>query len=297
MMPEVGRPELGGISTRQALVSAIDRNYVVPYAAMLASLRDHNPATPIAAFVIHYDLQGDDLRFLAAVARRTGIDVQPIRVPAQPLLSFATRPRWHLNGRTLMSPISYAKAFIDRLLPPDLARVICIDADVIVNGDMSEIWEMTIASPVMAVSNIPLAHSHQFNSGFMLVDLAAWRRWRIADVAERFLARYADALHSHDQHVLNLIFRDRWSRIDLKWNYMEEHYRRSASGSPYTEAEIMAARQAPIVVHYVAGKDKPWKARCRHPRADLYRRYRAGLEDLMTGLDLVDLQAKVAMPS
>lgn len=275
---------------RQALASAIDRNYVVPYAAMLASLRDHNPRVDLTAYVLHYDLVDDDRRFFDAVSDKTGFDINLISIPPYPFRSFETRQRRNIAGKDKMAPISYAKAFLDRFLPAGIGRMLCIDADIIVNGDISEIWQMNVAPPVLAAANIPRMHFHQFNSGFMLLDLAAWRRWKIADIAERFLWHYSDALHGHDQHVLNLIFKDRWQRLDLKWNYIEDHFRRMKKESAYSEAEVKAARAAPIIVHYAVSSDKPWHPHCRHPRADLYRGYRSQLQPLMSGLDLSDPQ-------
>jgi len=280
----------GQESARQVLASAIDRNYVVPYAAMLTSLHDHNPHVGVTAFVLHYDLVEDDHRFLEAVSDRTGFGINLIRIPDYPFRSFVTRRRGNIAGQDRMAPISYAKAFLDRFLPPDIGRLVCIDADIIVNGDMSEIWQMRMSAPVMAAANIPRAHSHQFNSGFMLLDLSDWRRWEIANIAERFLVHYSDSLHSHDQHVLNLIFKDRWQRLDLKWNYIEDHFRLRKNESAYSEAEVIAAREAPIIVHFAVGSDKPWHPYCQHPRVDLYRSCRAKLQPLMAGLDLMDPQ-------
>jgi len=289
-------PARDGVASQFVLASAIDRNYVVPYAAMLSSFRDHNPGISAKAFVIHYDLLDDDRRFLDAVCRRAGIDLDPVQIPAYPFRSFKTRRRAYLGEHGRMSPIAYAKAFLDRFLPADVDCAICIDADVIVNGDMAEARHMQITAPVMAAANVPRLFPHQFNSGFMVLDLAEWRRWAIADIAEKFLLSHSDALHSHDQHVLNLIFKNRWSKIDLKWNYIEDHYRLRSERSAYSEAEIMAARQAPVIIHYAVGIDKPWNPRCRHPRADLYRKYRAGLEAMMAGLDLMDPRDMVDHP-
>lgn len=295
-MPQAANPNASTSPAPYVFASAINRRYVVPYAAMLSSFRDHNPGSSATAFVMHYDLLEVDRQFLEAVCRRADVVLKFLPIPTYPFLSFATRGR-HLFGKGKRTPpIVYAKAFLDRFLPTDIDRVICIDADIIVNGDMSEIRQMAINSPVMAAANIPQSHPHQFNSGFMLLDLEAWRRWRIADIAEKFLLHYSDALYTHDQHVLNLIFRNRWSKIDLKWNYIEDHYRRRAQHPTYTEAEILAARQSPVIVHYAVDTDKPWYSRCRHPRADLYRKYRAALEMLMTGLDLMEPQNMAAAP-
>jgi lipopolysaccharide biosynthesis glycosyltransferase len=97
-------------------------------------------------------------------------------------------------------------------------------------------------------------------------------------------------LHSHDQHVLNLIFKDRWQRLDLKWNYIEDHFRLRNSESAYSEAEVIAAREMPIIVHYAVGSDKPWHSHSQHPRVDLYRSCHAKLRPLMAGLALKDPQ-------
>lgn len=281
--------QVSGHARPYILVSAIDRNYTVPYCAMLSSFRDHNPGAPITAFAIHYDLKRHDQRFLNAVCQRAGIDLRLVAIPRHPFCSFVTRRRRFLGDRTTLSPIAYAKGFIDRFLPPDIDRVICMDGDIIVNGDMSELRDMELNAPLMAVPNIPRSRPDHFNSGLMLVDLAAWRRWRIADIVERFLTDFSDALASHDQHMLNLLFKDRWSRLDLKWNYIEDHYRSMAGHPRFTEAEILAARAAPVVIHYAVGSDKPWYRHCEHPRADLYRHYRAGLEPLMAGLHIINI--------
>lgn len=257
---------------------------------MLTSLRDRNPQVALTAFVLHYDLVDDDCRFLESVSDSTGFEINLIRIPAFPFRSFVTRRRSSVYGLEKMSPISYAKAFLDRFLPTEISRILCIDADIIVNGDMSEIWKMDLTSPVMAVANIPRQHFHQFNSGFMLLDMDAWRRWNIADISERFLWCYSDSLHSHDQHVLNLIFAGRWRRLDLKWNYIEDHFRLKKKESAYSEAEVRAAREHPIIVHYAVGNDKPWHPTSTHPRVDLYQAIHSKLKPMMSGLNLHDPQ-------
>jgi hypothetical protein len=153
------------------LVSAIDRNYVVPWSAMIASFRKQNPALPAHAFVIHYDLTPDDLAYIERVSRSVDVGLSIIRIPLYPFALFTTRRRTNLFTRETMSPIAYAKAFIDRFLPPELNRAVLIDADIVIAGDMSELLQMRPEFPLAAVTNIPRLHHHQFNSGFILADL------------------------------------------------------------------------------------------------------------------------------
>ena len=274
------------------LASALDRNYVVPYAVMLASLRrsiGHNKRA--AAIVLHYDLLKDDLEFLNRVSTQVQIPVTFTEIPRFPFALFKTRGRSSLASRTAMSPIAYAKAFLDRFVPSDIDQLICIDADVVVVGDISGIKQFRDTdAPVAAVANIPRDHHHQFNSGFMVVDLAHWRDIGVSSISERFLLEHSESLHSHDQQTLNLIFKDRWEKIDLKWNYMEDYYRFKERATAYSLEEIKTARESPIIVHYAVGTDKPWRAQCEHPRQDLYQSYREELLPLMNGLCLADPQ-------
>lgn len=272
------------------LASAIDRNYVVPFAVMLKSYRSYNTSTRTRAYILQYDLTDDDVEFLQRIACEENIEIIFIKIPAYPFLFFKSRARTSVKQRRTMSPIAYAKAFLDRFLPADIDSVLCIDADIVVNGSFSELLSLDFDSPIAAVSNIPRQHGHQFNSGVMLVDLQRWRKLRVSDISEKFLFQYSDALHSHDQHTLNLIFSRNWSKLPLKWNYMEDFYRFREKSETYSESEIASARENPHIIHYAVGTDKPWRRDCKHPRVNCYQRYWAQLRDARKGLSLSDPQ-------
>ncbi|MCC6947034.1 MAG: hypothetical protein IT539_04625 [Bradyrhizobiaceae bacterium] len=281
-------PDTDGAERRLNFVSAIDRNYVVPWSAMIDSYRDHNPTLAAHAFIIHYDLTPDDITYLERVCRSVNVELHFIRIPFYPFALFSTRRRKNLRTRKTMSPIAYAKAFIDRFLPADLKRAVLIDADIIIADDMSELLSLQPEHPLAAVTNIPRKHHHQFNSGFILADLDRWREMRISDIAERFLFAYSDSLHSHDQQTLNLIFGARWSKLPLKWNYVEDYHRLRERSTAYSREEITDARERPVVIHYAIGTDKPWLPKSEHPRASLYRAYAQKLSSLRESLSLND---------
>jgi lipopolysaccharide biosynthesis glycosyltransferase len=267
--------------------TALDRNYVLPYSVMLISFRDKNRTAKARAYVLHYDLGQDDATFLKRLAAETDIEIILRRIPAHPVLTYSVRKRRHINSTEKMSPIAYAKAFLDRYLPDDLSAVICIDADIVINGEMVELPKLNEGSGLAAVANLPRNHHHQFNSGFMLLDLENWRRIGVSSISERFLEKYSDCLHTHDQHTLNLIFSGRWNRLNLKWNYMEDFHRFASSSRTYSLAEIEEARLNPVVIHYAVGTDKPWRRRSRHPRADLYKGFLRKTEKLRADLKLI----------
>jgi lipopolysaccharide biosynthesis glycosyltransferase len=267
------------------LVSAIDHNYVIPWSAMIASLRDHNGGVPIDAYVLQYDLTPDDRVYLERIAAAHSLSLHVIEISPYPFNLFHTRKRDnYVRGRATMPPIAYAKAFVDRFLPQEIDRVVTIDADIIVSDRIAGLSSMELAKPLAAVANVTRPYSPIFNSGFMLVNLREWRERRVSDIACRFLMEHSRALHTHDQQVLNLIFGGNWLRLSPRWNYMEDFYRFRDGPSPYTVEEVEEARKHPIVIHYKNSAEKPWRKDSTHPRAALYaqyvdttRRHRAGL--------------------
>jgi lipopolysaccharide biosynthesis glycosyltransferase len=281
-----------GRSQKPVLASAIDRHYVVPYSVMLTSLRRSNPSAEVEAFLLHYDLTDDDREYLRRISQSVAIRITVTKIPPYPFLLFATRRRSSLLERETMSPIAYAKAFFDRYVSRDVSRIISIDADIVVNGDLSEMFALQPDCPLAAVANIPRNHHHQFNSGFMIVDLNAWRRIGVSEIAERFLLTYSPALHSHDQQMLNLIFGTNWQKLNLKWNYMEDYFRFRDRVRAYEQAEIDSARNEPVIIHYAVGGDKPWRLRSQHPSRDLYLNFREVVLPLMSNLQLLDPQEK-----
>lgn len=271
-------------------MSAIDRHYVVPWSIMLASLRKKNPALDVEAFLLHFDLTDEDLGYLTEIATSTAVPVHFIRVPAYPFVTFPTRRNVAISGRKKMPPIVYVKAFIDRFIPDRVRRCVLIDADVVVAGAIDELLTMPMPHSIAAVANIPRNHHHQFNTGFALVNLALWRTARLSDAAERLLFDSADALHTHDQHTLNLLVGRRWTKLHPRWNYMIDMVENSGRVTAYSAPEIEEASRAPTIIHYVMGAQKPWRSDCLHPFVAVYRSHHARLAQTRARFDLLDPQ-------
>ena len=195
------------------LVTPTDESYVLPVSTMMKSLRIANPAINIRLFLLSFGLRDSSVEFLNRVARDSRIALENVSIEFDDLGSFGVRRRTNINKNKMMSPVAYAKAFLDRYLPSDLDRVICMDADIIVFRQFEKKDLGDWSWPIAAVPNIPRNHGHQFNSGFMLVNLEMWRRFCVSDTVEKFLAEYSHSLHTHDQHVLNLVFRKCWRQI------------------------------------------------------------------------------------
>ncbi|GHC49701.1 DUF4422 domain-containing protein [Neogemmobacter tilapiae] len=186
------------------------------------------------------------------------------------------------------SNATYNRFLLFELLPT-LKRLLYIDSDMIVTGDVAEIFDVpmgdnkiagvtdhimtrTLTVPVSTVDpEVPDLYqyqrkvlglsdaqiSHYFNAGllvfnFAAMDVVATGRDLLARVEKsRFLFR--------DQDLLNSYFKDSYYRLPAKYNVFNS---RSAAYTNVPKAnfdEAMAAKRAPFVVHYAAKSYKPWE--------------------------------------
>jgi len=100
-----------------------------------------------------------------------------------------------------------------------------------------------------------------FNAGVILFDLDRINPQKHENFISDILICYEDLAYG-DQDILNLIFSDDKSLLDLSWNYITDHRYAKVEGIlsslplPYLK-EYNKARENPKIIHY-AGVIKPW---------------------------------------
>jgi lipopolysaccharide biosynthesis glycosyltransferase len=177
---------------------------------------------------------------------------------------------------------AYCKLLIPELAGPGYDRIVYLDSDVIVEGDISELWTLGIEKNyVLAVQDLinPFVSSPfglrnwkqlgrriddvLFNTGVVVLNAA---RWREENVTHRLL-QYLQDHHQHvqlcDQDAMNAVFQGEWGRLDPRWNvlpYMSIAEKYSLLSRKKHE-ELLA--QA-FILHF-CGPSKPWNVLCRHP--------------------------------
>jgi len=161
----------------------------------------------------------------------------------------------------LKSKVAYARYFIGDIFPR-LGRCIYLDADLLVLRDLTEAFEVDLHDEIAAAvrdisvrvkSSDPALKSrlglreemNYFNSGFMIMELSAWRREQLANKLVKLSIDRFDDLHSQDQDALNLVLEDRVLLMEASWNT-----------SQYEKPEPLAGN----IVHLI-GTVKPWHIR------------------------------------
>ncbi|HVT34307.1 MAG TPA: glycosyltransferase family 8 protein [Nevskiaceae bacterium] len=264
------------------LACACDAGYAPHAAAMLDSVLSHGDPARWTLHLLHApDLPANICEQLAAPVRARGARLQFHQVDDQRVAALQRMER--------IGSVMWYRMFLPELLP-EVARVLYVDCDILAATDLVPLLTTDLQGlPLGAVRNVfdpPSRHRPQqlgltsardyFNSGVLLMDLAAWRRegWaqRVLDIARQ---RHSELLWP-DQDALNLAFAGRWLPLHPRWNAMNSLYYFDDLGGAYSEAERAEAISSPGLLHFEGpGFCKPWNALCKHPYRAAYFASRA----------------------
>ncbi len=188
---------------------------------------------------------------------------------------------------------SYLKLFADRLLPALQERIVYIDCDTAVIGDLSELLSIDMKDkPIgMAMDSLMPAHKapaetaksgKYYNSGVMLIDLNTWRKSRCS---ERILQyrQNGKAYGTVDQDILNAVLSNEILTLPARYNLQPVHIDYSYQEYSkvfrhqkpyYTQSEIEQASKRPTIIHYLRYiGESPWHADTVHPGAKYFDYY------------------------
>ena len=189
------------------------------------------------------------------------------------------------SGGPWITRSTYARLLLPDVLPAHVDRVLYLDCDLVVRRCIGELYDLefdgAVALAVQAMGTPFVcslwgvggwfesgraASDINFNAGVMLMDLTAWRREQIGQIALGY-ARACDPDHPlvADQESLNATFGPRIRSIDPRWNQQSELFSNvHASLLPYSRERLNILRSDPWVIHY-SQASKPWQADCSHP--------------------------------
>lgn len=166
-------------------------------------------------------------------------------------------------------------------LPQDCNKVIYLDCDVLVLGDLAELWSTPLGGCVLgAVMDLcgPSGLSSRaepfnyFNAGVLLVDLEKWKGEQIGEKALACFNQNELPLKYLDQDALNHVISGDWVRLSPVWNLQPTAYAAVEKGYAHLQPVLVDLRNAirfPRIIHFI-GSIKPWHPQCVHPLQDLF---------------------------
>lgn len=282
------------------IVTACDDNYAIGVAAAMRSAIGHVPSDrTVRLFVLDGGITDASKRRLLKSWQAPNVEV------AWLLPDLSALRDMHVSGHISIS--TYLRILLAELLPADIDKAIYLDADTIACRDLVELWSTPLddapcaaahdyfhpfLNPAEALSHpihcrtlklnpepIPNyrelgldGKSPYFNAGIMLVNVAHWRRERVAARAFECLRTHREHVRYWDQYALNTLFSGQWRILDPRWN-QNSHIHRVPSWNltHFTQEQFQSVVEDPWIIHFDY-KPKPWDVESVHPfRRDFFR--------------------------
>ena len=190
---------------------------------------------------------------------------------------------------------TYFKLMAIKSLPLPTDRVLQLDGDTIVTGSLAPLCDMDLGDSILAATYDCTMNSYKpligipetdkyYNCGVLLISQAMWRREECEERVVRHLKEVRSGYYTVDQDIINVLFRDKITYLDLTYDFnsgfyiygIEESLKIYDLKPEYynTVEEIAAAYDNPIIHHCMgAMTGRPWEQGSIHPLNDLFDKY------------------------
>lgn len=189
------------------------------------------------------------------------------------------------------NPIVLARLLVDKLIPTDVNKILYLDGDTIVRGDLNELWNINLNRHTFAMSIEPtvdkkrkedlgLKNYPYYNAGVILINLARFRKINASKTIIDYYRESEGKLFANDQDAINASMKDEILTISPKYNYYNIFYqypywflKRLMGDVKYIDKEtFLDAVANPCIVHYL-GEERPWRIGNTHKYRDDYLKY------------------------
>ena len=223
-----------------------DNNYVPYIATTIASICDNT-----AAFCEFYILDGgiktdNKTKIKTLMEQYNNFSIEYINIDTEKYFkNFVT-------NSYITLPTYYR--FIIPQLKLNLERILYLDVDIIVKGDIQELFNTNLDNKVLGAIkdlgdsyyikrlkfNVEIDPSHTyFNAGVLLIDCKKWREQNISEKLFNTEKKYRGKLLCNDQDVLNKVFENNYKMLLEKFN-------------------ALTLKGDTVIRHYYS-KPKPWE--------------------------------------
>lgn len=234
-------------SDRIAIVLIADQAYTEQLTVTMKSIMYHNKSVDF--YIINQGIMTDWFRKVRRVAKILGGAVYSIPFDTEKISC-------KLGISNHSSLIAYVKYFIADLV--DREKVLYIDSDTVINGDLKSIFSIDLSGfPVAAVRDI----DGGYNTGVLLIDIAKWRELSISEQCLEICSnKKNEQLELEDfknsQSIFNQLFQDNCLELAKRYN-VQVGYDLVAFYNNWQEHFNLEYN--PLVIHYTTNR-KPWNS-------------------------------------
>ncbi|MBD5468199.1 MAG: glycosyltransferase family 8 protein [Lachnospiraceae bacterium] len=264
-----------------------NQKYVPRMLVMVHSLFSQNREKSFCVYILHSGLSETCKK---TIEKRFGEEHQSCRLLEIDDAMLSDVPIKDQN----LSREAYFKLLIPKLIPQDIPRILYLDSDMIILGDIQGLYEYDLKGKALgAVRDLymdrdilyktrlmPQEYTY-FNSGVLLIDMERFREVFDFNGAMHYIEENGHQFRFHDQEVLNALCYREVTILPEIYNYVTL-YRDRFDPLWYRRRE---KKLGIIVLHYAAHKpwnpdytgkylERYWEAACRIGSRGEYRQFR-----------------------
>lgn len=261
------------------IVYTCDNNYVWLMGISTISLFENNKhIEELKVYLLGENITDENKNELRKIGEQYNRDVVVIDVPKLNIPSSLVSARWPLSA--------FTRLFSGQILPQDINRILYLDCDTIITGDISELDNVQFNGNIAVgvkdcisgtyKQNIGLEkNSPYINAGVILFDLKALRAIEINEIIEAYMNKYEKLINYADQDILNGMFKGKIGELNPKFDVMtidvahtyEEIQKLRRPTNFYSKDELEVAVKNPAIIHYTTNMlvIRPWFSNSDHP--------------------------------
>ena len=254
--------QLGAFAQRVNVAFTIDNNYPLFTLLAINSILVNNKSNSDYMFyIVENNITDRNKRFMEKFVTNMGQQIEFINIDTS-IIDNGTYYYTFSEGKRI-TKIGMARILLPEFLPETVHRVIYLDGDILVTGDLSELYNSDLGGKSTGMSdNIGLLEytkykfKNYYNSGMIVMDLDKWRKSKIPDKMLEYLNTNKESFiyngeHDNskflypDQDLINIVLDGNIKTLEQRWNnqtirmlHVEEFDKKG-------------------IIHYI-GPHKPW---------------------------------------
>lgn len=164
---------------------------------------------------------------------------------------------------------TWYRVFLPQLLPIEVKKVLYLDADTLVVGDIRDLFKSEMKNIAIAGCLDPQSFQKEtfvrcgYNSlkryvcaGVLMMNLDYWRKYNLTDVIIQYAIENKNTIKFPDQDSINNVCKDNKIVLPIRYGIMDCFYFNNWNYNSYFKEELHESLTHPVIVHYAA--NLPW---------------------------------------
>lgn len=246
-----------------------DNNYIVHIYAMLTSVFCNNRNNKIIFHAIATGINDIEKFELMAYIKANNSEIIFYDISKD-----LVKANIEIPGDSYFTIATFYRLFFPSLIDTRIKKLLYMDPDTIVLGDLKELYNIDIGnSPIAAApDSVPeirqelgiKEEGRYFNAGVLLIDLPNWRDQEVSENVIKYVKNNPQKVKYLDQDGLNATLADKYFKLDNKYNFTSSDVKLQVPAKELIKNKV--------VIHFTSSR-KPWNFLTRNKLRYLYHSY------------------------